>query len=570
MKTEGIRKFFNDNRNLLALFLLFSLHFVGNYLYIRSGDITIGCDVMHHLNRSVDFYDGLKDVCKSGFSFSSFFSLFEDDQLYSLSKLFYFITALINGIFGLSPIVSKMANMPFFLILIVSTYLIGKEALNKEAGLLSATIVSFYPGLLGISHTYTLEFPNTAMVALGVFFLIKADKFSNLKYSVVFGIVSGLALLTRLSYMVYMLFPFLYTVLYESVHGKNNKALFILRIRNLLLSLLTANAIFLISWRDNGYELFKNIFSTIYAAAGFFPSFQNFTDFAGKSIIQRGLFNIYTLIQYIGPGFFFIFIVGLAIFIKSKCIRCGKLFIFWILPTFFVLIFAKYPRTYYLFPIFAPFAIISACGIATLKYKKIKLFLIVFIALFSFLSFLIFFLPPQKNILHSFVCPSYFLQKAFPNTEHYWCQPLSIDSYYKTLAKEHAKIISENADKGKPVNILVLGDDRVLSSEYAELWRYLLRMNLPHMHARVVTNYIFLPVSFLSSLDFLIVIKKTGEPLNYGKKTSISCYYREKHVLGWGRKEIMHAQLIDDFTILRKDALGDRYRGYAIYLLGKA
>ena len=106
-----------------------------------------------------------------------------------------------------SLFITRMINMLYYVILIIAVYFIGKKMLDKKTGLLAAFIVSFYPGICGMSRQFEHDFPATAMVALCISSLLYTEDFKNTKYSLLFGISLGLGIFFRGQTLFFMIGP---------------------------------------------------------------------------------------------------------------------------------------------------------------------------------------------------------------------------------------------------------------------------------------------------------------------------------------------------------------------------
>ena len=127
--------------------------------------------------------------------------------------LLYFTTFLMLKLFGKSLIVLVlMTNVFYLFILMLSVFFICKKIKDIETGLFAAISVALMPAFFMVSRDYALDFPVTAMVSLGVMFLIYSDGFKLVVPSIMFGVVSGLGLLTKGQYVFFIAGPLLYTI----------------------------------------------------------------------------------------------------------------------------------------------------------------------------------------------------------------------------------------------------------------------------------------------------------------------------------------------------------------------
>jgi len=108
-------------------------------------------------------------------------------------------------IFGFSEDVAIATNIIYYLILVFSVYNIAKYLWGREAGIIAVILVSFYPALIRLQRDYLLDFALTSMVALSIYFFIKSKNFSDIKYSILFGITLGCAELLKWNAFIYIL-----------------------------------------------------------------------------------------------------------------------------------------------------------------------------------------------------------------------------------------------------------------------------------------------------------------------------------------------------------------------------
>ncbi len=101
-------------------------------------------------------------------------------------------------------------NTLFLFILLVSVYGIGSTLYDRNTGILSAFLVSFFPMVFGHSRNFLIDFPLAAMTALSFYLLFKTNKFQSRSYSILLGITLGLSQLTKEAFVGYIFFPFIY------------------------------------------------------------------------------------------------------------------------------------------------------------------------------------------------------------------------------------------------------------------------------------------------------------------------------------------------------------------------
>jgi hypothetical protein len=121
---------------------------------------------------------------------------------------FFYMTAL-PLVWFVSPTVDTMlvVNMLYFGLLIFSTYGIGRLAVGGRCGLLAAFLVSMYPMLYGLSRLYLTDVALAAMTTFAVFCIFWSDSFRHRLPSLVLGGTIALGVLTKWTFIVFLLGP---------------------------------------------------------------------------------------------------------------------------------------------------------------------------------------------------------------------------------------------------------------------------------------------------------------------------------------------------------------------------
>jgi len=115
------------------------------------------------------------------------------------------------AVFGESEF-SGMLVMTFFLLLFaVSVYGIGASLYTPRAGLLAAASISFFPVVIDFSRTFMLDLPLSSLVVLSVYLLLRTKSFSQFIPSLLLGVALGAGMLTKWTFPVFLIGPFLYT-----------------------------------------------------------------------------------------------------------------------------------------------------------------------------------------------------------------------------------------------------------------------------------------------------------------------------------------------------------------------
>ena len=117
---------------------------------------------------------------------------------YTYPPLVYWVTDIFYVVLGSTAVwVAVLSQAVFLAVLTFATYGIGKELWSRRVGLLAAFFVLTSPMLVSQFKDYLLDAPLTAMVALALYLLIRADAFRERRSSVLFGVACGLGMLTK-------------------------------------------------------------------------------------------------------------------------------------------------------------------------------------------------------------------------------------------------------------------------------------------------------------------------------------------------------------------------------------
>ena len=99
--------------------------------------------------------------------------------------------------------------MPAILLLLIATYGIGKTVLSPTGAAGAAVLVNFYPLMLWLSREAMMDYWLTSMVALAMWLLV-AKGLGNWNWSLAFGVVCGLGMLTKWTFAFFIALPFLW------------------------------------------------------------------------------------------------------------------------------------------------------------------------------------------------------------------------------------------------------------------------------------------------------------------------------------------------------------------------
>jgi 4-amino-4-deoxy-L-arabinose transferase-like glycosyltransferase len=160
-------------------------------------------DMARHLLTSLQYRDLLDSGEWLGFL----------TNYYYYPPLLYWLTQPLYAALGTDVQVAVMTNCAFLVVLVLSVYGIGVELHDRRSARLAAIFALALPFVVSQFKEYQVDAPLTAMVALALWALIRTREFSSVRASYVFGIVAGLGLLTKWTFVVVMAAPLAYALL---------------------------------------------------------------------------------------------------------------------------------------------------------------------------------------------------------------------------------------------------------------------------------------------------------------------------------------------------------------------
>ncbi len=197
-------------RYQIPLLLMAWWFFLGliNLYWLNRDTLPPDWDPAKHLTSSLRYYHVLQDP---GDFKSRLTALLNVDDYYPplaplAASLFYFVLP------SDSDTATWILNQLFLALLIVATYRLGSRLYSAEIGLLAAMAVTSFPIITAQSRIYMLDLPITAMTALGVYALLRTEHFQDRVASILFGLIAGLATMTKWTFLFFILLPLTYAL----------------------------------------------------------------------------------------------------------------------------------------------------------------------------------------------------------------------------------------------------------------------------------------------------------------------------------------------------------------------
>jgi len=262
---------------------------------------------------------------------------------------------------------------------IFGVYIISRNYLTRLASFLAAFIFAFYGWTLYFAHFTYSETATSALTIWTVLFLIKSRFFQSRKYSILFGLLLGLGLLTRWVTIVFISGPLLYSF-YHIIKNQIFRKKIIL---NFVISFSTAFMVSFYPYYINARWLLS--YFTEHRVGG------EIWNILAES--DRNLFSLYSLTFYLHSfmqlGFlFFLLIVAGVLLSFKKSSKLKLILLAVVIPWGFFSFFSIIKGDRYIVPIYPYLAILSAGVFDFIKNKKYKFLLIIITVFLSICTFL--------------------------------------------------------------------------------------------------------------------------------------------------------------------------------------
>lgn len=373
---------------LLAAIILF--HTAGNYIWIKHDNDSLGADIAHHLINKNTLYHQLCALLSSPLPvFKKMTAFFTEAK-----SPVYFLTSIFNLIFGNSSFVTRFSGIFYLIILILSVYHIGKRVHSKNAGILSACMVTLYPSIWGISRLYHIDFALIAVCALCFLLLLYSSKPGILLYPVFFGILSGIAVYIKPQVLIFLAGPFLSLFIKNLANPIRDKSRGIFA-QGVIKAVSAVALIWLVSypwWHGHWDWVRENLL--LHAFYSGQPAPERFLHFyMPKLFSPEGLlFYARSILLHVSPVFCAVFIAAILFPGRAKELKNKSELFLWIVIPYLVFTFTAVKEDRYIFPSYPAVALISASlvyGIRSIAKRRALIFILISAGViqYFFLSF---------------------------------------------------------------------------------------------------------------------------------------------------------------------------------------
>ncbi|MCE1245776.1 MAG: glycosyltransferase family 39 protein [Firmicutes bacterium] len=181
------------------LIVLVALTAIYNVYWLGADKTPIFADEVDHINFCQDYYFNLQQ--------GKIVEYFLMPSAY-YPPLLYYVSSFLCLFFGHGYYTLVFSQILFHLILVLSVYAVGKLLWDEKIGLLAGILSMTYPLMVLLTHRYFQDVSLAAMTALALYLLYKSEEFGNKKFTWLFFIASGFAMLAKINFVFFISLPF--------------------------------------------------------------------------------------------------------------------------------------------------------------------------------------------------------------------------------------------------------------------------------------------------------------------------------------------------------------------------
>ena len=275
-------------------------------------------------------------------------------------------------LFGVSYQTAVNPNFLFLFLLVFSLYKTGTLMKNREVGCLSAFLVLMYPAIFGFARIYFTTIAAASMVSLCIYYFLSSGFFRSTRKTLLFALC--LLVLVKLKMeksVVYVLLPAGLYLLSGFRRDSIRDRSFVRRVVNIAAGAALFLLLFFVLFsQDFVPGVFGYYLQDIKGFSSSIRTGETFSVITAAAAYLKDLFSIQ--LGYWGG---FLFIIALPYFFRNR-VRFKALPVFWIIiPYIFhsgYYWFSGIHSAYYTVQYLPAFALISACGIHSMLFRKGK------------------------------------------------------------------------------------------------------------------------------------------------------------------------------------------------------
>lgn len=364
---------------LTGIILFFA---IANLIWFRMDQAPPMWDQAQYLESSEVLY---RTLTKSGGA--SFVAAFTD-VLQIKAPLITILPIPLYLLFGNSYTSALWVNLLFIGICSYYLFKLGIIILGEKEALLSVFILNTFPLIFAMSREFLVEYGLMVFVIMWMYYVLKSDAFAHRKYAYPLGIVLGLGMLMKISFLLYIVFPTVFLCITKIVEQKK---LSTSSVKNMIIVLLIGSLI-------SGTWYFKNLPYIIRFAfaSGYGEASKNWG--MGEVFSLKTVLAYWTyIINYGISAYFFslVILVGILSFLvrKNKAFLTNKgrayfyFLIIWFTIPFIVFTFGINKDYRYTAPLWPAVAILMSSALVRVSEIKYGRILLLILLIFPMLNY---------------------------------------------------------------------------------------------------------------------------------------------------------------------------------------
>ena len=189
----------------LSLAGIIGLNILGSLYWISRNVVLVGRDSGGHLERTLKAAALIEHpTIQTPFRLLTLHD-YRPPLLYIATQPFYWL-------FGKSMDSAQLVNIALYSLVLLLTFLLGRKIVGERAALFATLLTGLLPMMPAMSRLFYMEHLLTSMLLLNLLALISSDGFRSRRWSLVWGVSLGLAMLTKWTTPVYLLLPTLWVL----------------------------------------------------------------------------------------------------------------------------------------------------------------------------------------------------------------------------------------------------------------------------------------------------------------------------------------------------------------------
>lgn len=270
-----------------------------------------------------------------------------------------------------------MVNALYVTVALLCVYAIGRRIGGPWIGLLSAFVLSSFPGFIAFSRVYVVEFGLLAYVALSLYLLLKTEFFEKRIYATLLGVCLALSFLHKYQSLLFIIGPFLLIVYKSGVHRSLLRRKWSPRATNILLAIGLGILLSSFWWWKYGRLLLTRI-DTVTATIEC-SELKKFSYLSNATSLQSLFFYWGQLKVCTGMIFYLFFaIYPVCLFRKTAEAKLKFSFFYFLSSLIFaiaILTFILTKNLHHVLSAMVPFALLCGIGVSCIKTRALKIIL---------------------------------------------------------------------------------------------------------------------------------------------------------------------------------------------------